>query len=222
MSTPPHLDTAAAADLSAVLVHLVSAFEVYMAEEVLICPPHTLPPGGWVPDTNTVYQWASWARALVIDFYGYIANHHLAVQFHHPPAEFSIQPVLVRLLTLMFHLSRNDRIPTPLRPLLSNLEADLRCPAQIHPNGLTPTPSFPPNVAMRSAVLASGATHAAQLAGCSQSARRSRPPVSPSMTPSVDDEREVKSEDEHDELDDDEEEVAELVGQVHSWEASSP
>ncbi|TFY53802.1 hypothetical protein EVJ58_g9236 [Rhodofomes roseus] len=128
MSAPPYLDAAAAADLSAVLVRLVSAFEVYTAEEIQIRPPQ-------FPDTNTVYRWASWARALVIDFYGYIANHHLAVQFHHPPAEFDIQPVLVRLSMSMYHLSGNDRVPAALRPLLANLEADLRRPAQIHPNG---------------------------------------------------------------------------------------
>ncbi|TFY53804.1 hypothetical protein EVJ58_g9238 [Rhodofomes roseus] len=67
---------------------------------------------------------------------------------------------------------------------------------------------------MRSAALASGATHAAQLADRSRSARRSRPPMSPSATPSVSDEHEVESEDERDELDDDEEEVAGLVGQA--------
>ncbi|KAH9833895.1 uncharacterized protein C8Q71DRAFT_860165 [Rhodofomes roseus] len=92
--------------------------------------------------------------------------------------------------------------------------------------GSTPAPSVPPNVAMCSAVLASGATHAAQLADRSRSARRSRLPMSPSATPSVGDENEVESEDEsedeRDELDDNEEEVADLVGQVRSWEASSP
>ncbi|KAH9832670.1 uncharacterized protein C8Q71DRAFT_910160 [Rhodofomes roseus] len=101
---------------------------MYTAEEIQIRPPQ-------FPDTNTMYRWASWARALVIDFYGYIANHHLAVQFHHPPAEFDIQPVLVRLSMSMYHLSGNDRVPASLRPLLANLEADLRRPAQIHPSG---------------------------------------------------------------------------------------